>query len=661
MRDSSDQVVGYATIKALWQGSPGPCRKRKHVLGRLLLRPRLSLTLLTLFSGSALSLQAQSTPVSITPSGQTGSSATFTTTFSDPNGGADIAAVDLYVMANVVPGSVSGWSAHQCIVQLKPASGALSLVIDAGGSYSGPISTGTPTVLSNSQCTISAARTSAAISGNTLTVNFSLSFNTGNFGGSKQLYLSSETASGVWSTNYQQQFATWTVPAAPLASPVSVTPSGESGSSVTFTATYTDPLGGANISSAVLDIMANVVPGMASAWSAHQCIVRYDPGSSSLYLVIDAGGAYSAPISAGTSSVLSNSQCSFSASGTWATVSGNTLTVNYSVSFNVNNFSGTKQLYFNVANSNGWSTDYQQQFGTWIVPASGGSGFTPAIDESTMESIPSQSQGSSCTDITGTWLENTSPEATWTLSQSNDQVTGSVAVSDPICGTVIWTVSGSLTDASTGSFTFNAANPQPSVCEDQPIASATDTVTLNAPQCTNGSGVHSFPGGSVSTSWTDPNPAPVPSPSSLKLSLAQKTTYSNQSVFSCGGTLLGHGWGYSRCGTYTLLDQNGKPILNTTKYIAEETRAYVSGVQATPHTGSGPVNEDGKFSDFLAWVNSAGPVPANAKGVRKQVITIRDTTNGNTKQVRVNCLVFTPSDVTVNDVTNQTDQSCSSF
>jgi len=112
---------------------------------------------------------------------------------------------------------------------------------------------------------------------------------------------------------------------------------------------------------------------------------------------------------------------------------------------------------------------------------------------------------------------------------------------------------------------------------------------------------------------------------------------------------------------YTVLDQTGKPILNTTNYVAQETTTYVSGVKTTPHPGSGSVNQDGKFLDFLAWVNSSGPVPATAKGVRKQVISILDNNTGKSIQVRVNCLVFTASDVTVNDVTNSIDQSCGTF
>jgi hypothetical protein len=295
--------------------------------------------------------------------------------------------------------------------------------------------------------------------------------------------------------------------------------------------------------------------------------------------------------------------------------------------------------------------------------SNGGSGsFIPALAESSLEELSSESQGSSCTDTTGTWTENTVPAATWTLSQSGQQVTGSVVVNGGQCGNVTWIVTGSLTDSSTGTFTLNSTNPQPSSCENNPYPSATDTVTLDAPQCVTGSGTHTVPSGRYSTIWQDPNPASQPVPTSLKLTLGNKNTYNNQTVYdACSGEQVGSGWGYTRCAIYTVLDQTGKPILNRTNYVANETRTYVSGVQTKPHTGSGAVDQDGKFADFLAWINSYGPVPPNAKGVRKQVISIVDNNTGKNVQVRVNCLVFTATDVTVNDVTNSADQSCSTF
>src|SRR5579859_15496 len=345
---------------------------RKQLRGCLLTvvrNLRSPLTALALFVSAPLGLLAQSLPVSITPTGQTGSTGTFTAMYTDPNGGADIAYAEIYIMGNnVVPGGATGWSSHQCILEVERATGGMYIVGDAGGAWVGTTTMGTQTVLSNSQCTFNAANTMVVVSGDTLTVTFSVTFNEGNFGGAKQLYLGSASANGTWATNYQHEFATFTVPSATIPTGVSVTPSGQTGGSATFTATFSDAAGGANITSAVLDIMNNIVPGRVPGWSGHECELRYDPGTTDLYLVTDTGGAYTAPIKAGSSGVLSNSQCNFSAAGTSATVSGNTLTVKFAVTFNTTNFAGAKQLYLSVGNSVGWSTNYQTQLATWSVP-----------------------------------------------------------------------------------------------------------------------------------------------------------------------------------------------------------------------------------------------------------------------------------------------------
>jgi hypothetical protein len=59
-----------------------------------------------------------------------------------------------------------------------------------------------------------ASGSSARISGNTVTVNLEFKFTAG-FAGKKQLYMASEDGNGNWSANYQQQFGSFTVAAAP--------------------------------------------------------------------------------------------------------------------------------------------------------------------------------------------------------------------------------------------------------------------------------------------------------------------------------------------------------------------------------------------------------------------------------------------------------------
>jgi hypothetical protein len=157
-------------------------------------------------------LPAVPTPVSISPSSGNSEAQTFTATFTDVNGASNMHDAEMYIMNGVVPGSAAGWSGHECIVRLDPVANNLYLVVDGGGSYAGPVALGANSVLQNSQCTLAAFDSSKSLSGNTLTVKFAVFFNTTNFNGAKQLYLIGQNAAGEYSSNYQNQLATFTVP-----------------------------------------------------------------------------------------------------------------------------------------------------------------------------------------------------------------------------------------------------------------------------------------------------------------------------------------------------------------------------------------------------------------------------------------------------------------
>lgn len=168
------------------------------------------------------SVTATASPLALAPSSGSGTNSVFSATYYDPNGGSQIKEAELYIMSNVVPGSVSGWSANQCIFQYDVASNNIWQVVDGGGSYQGPIAAGSQDYLSNSQCTIFAAGSSAQISGNMVTVNFSINFTGANFSGPTQLYLEAEDTSGNWATNYQQQFGSWVIPSGQANGPPSI-------------------------------------------------------------------------------------------------------------------------------------------------------------------------------------------------------------------------------------------------------------------------------------------------------------------------------------------------------------------------------------------------------------------------------------------------------
>jgi len=428
-------------------------------------------------------------PVSVTPSSGSGSAQLFSASSVDFNGASDVQEGVLNIMSNVVPGT-PGWSANECLLRYDIATNNIWLVPDAGGVWSGPVTSGTTATLGNSQCTVIAAGSFAQLSGNTATVNFLVTF-TGGFAGAKQLYLEAEDVRGNWSTNFQQQFGSFSVTA--TASPLGLVPLSGSGNNQTFTAVYYNPNGGGRIAEADLYVMSNVAPGSVPGWSANECIFQYDVATNNIWQVVDGGGSYQGPIAAGSSDLLSNSQCTIFGAGSSAQVSGNTATVNFSLAFTNDSFAGGKQLYLGAQDTSGnWATNFQQVFGSWIIP-SGGSG-PVSIPNSYTAADPTLT----CDNIAGQWVEadNFGNSVGWDLTQSGNSVSGTLSFDDyrggVFCGTITYTASGTYTpasDGSTGQFSLMASQPNPSVdnCGLPLAPSETDTVTLSGTACGGGS------------------------------------------------------------------------------------------------------------------------------------------------------------------------------
>jgi len=130
----------------------------------------------------------------VSPGRSSSATQTYTFTFADTNGWQDI------TVANVLINSAID-GRYGCYVAFAPASGSVFLVDDAGdagGPYSGMVLPGSGSV-SNSQCTISAAGSSFAGGGNTLTLMLAVSFNQ-SFAGNQVLYLAarSNTLNSGW-------------------------------------------------------------------------------------------------------------------------------------------------------------------------------------------------------------------------------------------------------------------------------------------------------------------------------------------------------------------------------------------------------------------------------------------------------------------------------
>jgi hypothetical protein len=304
--------------------------------------------------------------ISVSPNTGSGATQAFTLTYSDSLGAADLSS------ARVRFATSSAQGAGTCSAWYNASTAKVQLM-DDDGAWGAPVSLGSGT-LSNGQCTLNLASSTATPNGNNLTLVLNITFNAG-FTGLKNIYMlaASNTAPNP-STGWLQQ-GTWTPNPAggpAVVDAVSVSPNTGTGLTQAFTLTYSDSLGASDLSSARVRFAAtNVGPGTCSAW--------YDATTATIRLMDD-GGAWGSPVSLG-SGTLSNSQCTLNLVSSTATPNGNNLTLVLNITFN-GSFTGLKNIYMLTASntapnpSTGWV-----QKGTW-TPSGGGAAVVDAISVS---------------------------------------------------------------------------------------------------------------------------------------------------------------------------------------------------------------------------------------------------------------------------------------
>ena len=283
---------------------------------------------------------------------------TFTAVYSDPNGAADLNQASLLVNTRVN-------AAGACYVYYYPQGNQLYLRNDAGTAWLAPALTpGVAGTVSNSQCTVNAGSSSVSTTGNNLTLNVALSFNSALLS-PENLYL---YAAGLSSQNSGWvQKGTWTPnPSAGPPTIVSLSPNSGTGP-VTFTAVYSDPNTAADLNQAML--LVNTAVASASA-----CQVYYYPQGNQLYLRNDAGTAWLAALTPGVAGTVSNSQCTLNAGSSSVSTAGNSLTLNAALSFN-SAFLNSKDVYLYASGLSGQNSGWVEK-GTWTPNPSAG---PPAI------------------------------------------------------------------------------------------------------------------------------------------------------------------------------------------------------------------------------------------------------------------------------------------
>lgn len=284
----------------------------------------------------------------ITPSSgtfQTNIARSFTTTYIDPNGYADIRYA--YLLINSSLTSSRGFYAYY-----NQTAKMIYLLGDTG-TWIGGYAPGSMNVMQNSYVKIDCSKTTVSGSGTTLSISWNITFKA-TFAGTKNAYMyvsdgyagAGWTQKGTWRINNPPQVGTLT-PSSGTFQPNTV---------INFTTTYIDPDGYANIRYAYLLINSSLT-------SSKGFYAYYNQTAKMIYLLSDAGtwlGGY-AP---GSANILENSYVKLDCSKTTVSGSGQTLSLNWNIIFK-STFTGTKNVYMYVSDAyvgTGWA-----QKGTWTI------------------------------------------------------------------------------------------------------------------------------------------------------------------------------------------------------------------------------------------------------------------------------------------------------
>jgi hypothetical protein len=287
---------------------------------------------------------------SVSPTSGSGPSRAFTLQYTDPAG-----ASDLSTLLALINSGLSGPNA--CDLTMDVVHNALYLLNDGATAWLGPVTPGTAGMVQNSRCVVNGANSSVVASGNTVTLNVALSFQPA-FAGAKSIYANASTTGGL--TAGWTGLGTWTVTgAAQPPQATSVTPSSGSGSSQTFSFVYTDAAGASSLNT-MLALISSGLSGPSS------CDLTMDVVHNALYLLNDGATAWLGPVTPGAAGTVQNSQCTVNGANSSAVASGNTVTLNLALSFQIP-FAGAKNIYANASSTGGLTSGWTR-LGTWTIP-----------------------------------------------------------------------------------------------------------------------------------------------------------------------------------------------------------------------------------------------------------------------------------------------------
>jgi len=299
--------------------------------------------------------------ISVSPSAGSGARQVFALQYSDTYSALDLHYAEVRIASsNVVPGT--------CSLRYDPWKAQVWFALDSGTTWR-LATLGTNATLSNSQCTLYLATSSASLSGDILNLTLDLEFAPA-YNGQKNIYMLAAASNGT-NTGWTPK-GTWApYPGPSVVDAVSVAPNTGTGLNQTFTLHYSDSNGAGDLASVRLRIgTSNAGPGTCSAW--------YDPAAATIKLT-DNAGTWGAPVPIG-SGTLSNSQCTLNLGSSSATPSGTDLTLVLSITFS-SSFAGSKNVYMMATSVAGSGTGWILR-GGWTPIPSGAPAVVDAVSAS---------------------------------------------------------------------------------------------------------------------------------------------------------------------------------------------------------------------------------------------------------------------------------------
>jgi hypothetical protein len=284
--------------------------------------------------------------VSLSPTSGSGNTVTYTAVYSHPAGATAITSASLLV-------STSAATDASCYVTYLKSTGQFQLYNDVASSGSTTVPTGG--IAQNSQCILNGSGSSVSLSGTTLTMMLSITYQAA-FTGNQSVYLAATDA--VTNTGLVLEGSWNVVLPAPQPSLVAVTPSAGQGLGQTFTFAFADTQTPQNL-------LTTTVQFSATGTLANSCEVIYNRVEGTISLVWDSGLGQDIK-ALGSAQILQNSQCQVGAGS--VSFVGLQLLETLSITFK-GPFNGLKNIYMYA--SEGTLNTGTVVLGTYTVAAPG--------------------------------------------------------------------------------------------------------------------------------------------------------------------------------------------------------------------------------------------------------------------------------------------------